>query len=152
MRDGLGVLHLLPAGVDQRGDHPHRHVAAGAGGVAGGQHLDPEAGATGSLLQARDHLVGDGAEAVGPLFAALVGADHRLQALLVHLLPGGEEAVVLATEVAVEGGAVEARPVEHRLDRGFAVAALGSDLDHGFDDQGALGAAGLLADLRVQHH
>jgi hypothetical protein len=38
-----------------------------------------------------------------------------------------------------------------RLDRRFAVAALGGDFDQGFDDLGTLKAAGLLAGLRVEH-
>ncbi len=111
----------------------------------------PKEARLGSLLQPRDDLVGDGAEAVGPLLAALVGPHHRLQALLVDLLPGGEEAVVLAAEVAVEGGAVEPGALEDQLDRRFAVAALGGDLDQRRDDQGALGAAGPLAGLGVEH-
>ena len=151
MRNRLRILHLVAAGVDQRGDHPHRHVAAGAGGVAGREHLDREGGAAGVVAQALDDLAGDGAQAVGPALLAVEGLEHLPHAALVDLLPGGEEAVVLAAEVAVEGGPVEAGAVEDQLDRGLGVAALGGDLDQGLDDALALGTGGALAGLQVKH-
>ena len=149
--DRLGVLHLVAAGVDQRGDHPHRHVAAGAGGVAGGQHLDREAGPAGLVAQRarrsrRRRRAGGRASP-----PRCCRREHLPHAALVHLLPGGEEAVVLAAEVAVEGGAVEAGAVDDQLDRGLGVAALGGDLDQSLDDALALGTGGALAGLQVKH-
>jgi hypothetical protein len=151
VRDRFGVLHLVAAGVDQRGDHPHRHVAPGAGGVAGGEHLDREGGAAGVVAQRVDHLAEDGAQPVGPALLAVEGDEHLPHALVVHLPPGGEEAVVLVAEVAVEGGAVEAGPLEHHRHRGLGVAALAGDLDQRLDDALALGARRALARLQVEH-
>ncbi len=151
MRDRLGIVHLVATGVDQRGDHPHRHVAAGAGGVAGGEHLDREGGSVGIVAEPLDDLAGDGPQAVGPFVLAVVGLQHLPHAALVHLLPGGEEAVVLTAEVTVEGGSVEAGALEDQLDRRFGVAALGGDLDQSLDDALALGTGGALAGLQIKH-
>ena len=151
MRHRLRIIHLVAAGVDQRGDHPHRHVPPRPSGVSGGQHLDREGSAGRGAAQVLDDLAGDGAEAVGPALLAVVGLQHLPHAALVDLLPGGEEAVVLAAEVAVERGPVEFGSLDDQLDRGLGVAALGGDLDQGLDDALALGTGGALAGLQVKH-
>ena len=87
----------------------------------------------------------------GQLLLAVVGLQHLPHAALVHLLPGGEEAVVLAAEVTVERGPVESGSLEDQLDRGLGIAALGGDLDQGLDDALALGTGGALAGLQVKH-
>jgi hypothetical protein len=120
MGNRLRILHLVSAGVYQRGEHPHRHVAAGASGVGGGEHLDREVGVLEVVEQSLDHPLSHGAQAIGPVLLAVVGLQQPAHAGLVDLLPGREEAVVLTAKVTVEGRSVETGTLD---DRAIVVSA-----------------------------
>jgi len=138
-------------GVDQRRDHPHRHVAPGAGGVADGEHLDREAGAARVAAKAVDDRRGDGAQAVGPALLAVVRVEHLAHAAFVLLLPGGEKAVLLVAEVAIEVGSVEIRALEDHREGRPPVPMLGGGLDGGVENGLALLLGGAPARLEFEH-
>src|SRR5262249_3059450 len=70
-----------------------------------------------------------------PRLAAVAVGDHLGEDLLDQHLVGGEEALVLVLEVFVEGGAGDARLLDHVGNRSLLVALATDDADHCRQDE-----------------
>src|SRR4029077_18314232 len=108
-------------------------------GRAGGLRLDDAELRPRLLL---DHHLEEDLEAGGDLLLpGLLGVQQLGEDLLGGgdaLVEGGEEALLLAREVLVEGDQGDLRRLRDQLDRGLLVAALGGQLGHRQEDSLAL--------------
>src|SRR6476469_5748339 len=122
--DGIGLLQLLAATVEDVGKALQGLVAAALSPVAGAVHLDDEEAGTGGVLAQEAHRrPAGGPDSIVPGRGAGVGAENPLAELGRELIVHAEEAILLAGEAAVEVRAPRAGLLADHLDAGLRVAA-----------------------------
>ena len=126
-------------GAQGRGEQLHRLAVAGGDLAARGERLDQEAAGDGRVAGEDVEQGGEaGAHPVGPGLPRPRRRQHRVEDVGLDHLVGGDEAVLLALEVLVEGAAGDLRRGGDTGDRGRVVAVLGDRLDHAVEQPLAL--------------